>query len=95
MPAPVQDFTTGARPDDGLRLRAEDHGALAARADRDRRRALAEELLRAYLKQILVDGFFHADPHPGNVFLTDDGRVALIDLGMVGLDLVRSCRRTC
>ncbi len=32
--------------------------------------ALAEELFRAYLKQILVDGFFHADPHPGNVFLT-------------------------
>jgi len=44
---------------------------------------LAEELHRAYLKQILIDGFFHADPHPGNVFLTDDGRLALIDLGMV------------
>ena len=47
-------------------------------------RALAEELFRAYLKQILVDGFFHADPHPGNVFLTDDGRLALLDVGMVG-----------
>ena len=46
--------------------------------------ALAEELFRAYLQQILVDGFFHADPHPGNVFLTDDYRIALIDLGMVG-----------
>ncbi|HWM26640.1 MAG TPA: AarF/UbiB family protein [Chthoniobacterales bacterium] len=46
--------------------------------------ALAEELFRAYLQQILVDGFFHADPHPGNVFLTDDFRIALIDLGMVG-----------
>src|SRR5439155_23372169 len=45
---------------------------------------LAEELFRAYLKQILVDGVFHSDPHPGNVFLTDDGRVALLDLGMVG-----------
>ena len=45
---------------------------------------LAEELFRAYLKQILVDGLFHADPHPGNVFITDDGRVALLDLGMVG-----------
>jgi len=45
--------------------------------------ALAEELFRAYLQQILVDGFFHADPHPGNVFLTDDHRVALLDLGMV------------
>jgi predicted unusual protein kinase regulating ubiquinone biosynthesis (AarF/ABC1/UbiB family) len=46
--------------------------------------ALAEELFRAYLQQILVDGFFHADPHPGNVFLTDNYRIALIDLGMVG-----------
>jgi predicted unusual protein kinase regulating ubiquinone biosynthesis (AarF/ABC1/UbiB family) len=44
---------------------------------------LAHELFRAYLKQILVDGFFHADPHPGNVFLTDDNRIALLDLGMV------------
>jgi ubiquinone biosynthesis protein len=45
---------------------------------------LGDELFRAYLKQILVDGVFHADPHPGNVFLTDDDRIALIDLGMVG-----------
>ena len=45
---------------------------------------LAEELFHAYLKQILVDGIFHADPHPGNIFLTEDNRVALIDLGMVG-----------
>jgi len=44
---------------------------------------LARELFRAYLHQIIIDGFFHADPHPGNVFLTDDGRIALIDLGMV------------
>lgn len=44
---------------------------------------LAAELFAAYLKQVLEDGFFHADPHPGNVFLTDDGRLALIDLGMV------------
>jgi predicted unusual protein kinase regulating ubiquinone biosynthesis (AarF/ABC1/UbiB family) len=45
---------------------------------------LADDLLRAYLRQILVAGFFHADPHPGNVFLTDDGRLALLDLGMTG-----------
>lgn len=45
---------------------------------------LADELFRAYLKQVLVDGLFHADPHPGNVFLTDDGHIALLDLGMVG-----------
>jgi ubiquinone biosynthesis protein len=45
---------------------------------------LAEELFKAYLQQVLLDGLFHADPHPGNVFVTDDGRIALIDLGMVG-----------
>jgi ubiquinone biosynthesis protein len=45
---------------------------------------LADELFHAYLKQILIDGLFHADPHPGNVFITDDDRVALLDLGMVG-----------
>jgi ubiquinone biosynthesis protein len=44
---------------------------------------LGEQLFRAYLKQILVDGFFHADPHPGNVLVTDDGKIALLDLGMV------------
>ncbi len=47
-------------------------------------RTLAEELFQAYLKQVLIDGTFHADPHPGNVFLTTDRRIALIDLGMVG-----------
>ncbi len=45
---------------------------------------LVEELFKAYLKQVLVDGIFHADPHPGNVFLTEDHRIALLDLGMVG-----------
>jgi ubiquinone biosynthesis protein len=43
---------------------------------------LADALFRAYLKQMLRDGMFHADPHPGNVFLAGD-RIALIDLGMV------------
>jgi len=47
-------------------------------------RRIAEQLFHAYLKQFLDDGFFHADPHPGNVFITDDGQhVALLDLGMV------------
>ena len=46
--------------------------------------SLADELFRAYLHQVVVDGFFHADPHAGNVILTEDGRLGLIDLGMVG-----------
>jgi predicted unusual protein kinase regulating ubiquinone biosynthesis (AarF/ABC1/UbiB family) len=45
---------------------------------------LADALFQAYLKQVLVDGIFHADPHPGNVLVTDDYRLGLIDLGMIG-----------
>jgi predicted unusual protein kinase regulating ubiquinone biosynthesis (AarF/ABC1/UbiB family) len=44
---------------------------------------LADALFLAYLRQVLVDGVFHADPHPGNVLVTDDGRLALVDVGMV------------
>lgn len=41
-------------------------------------------LIRTYLKQLLEDGFFHADPHPGNLLVMDDGRLAFFDFGMVG-----------
>jgi predicted unusual protein kinase regulating ubiquinone biosynthesis (AarF/ABC1/UbiB family) len=44
---------------------------------------IVEQLFRAYLQSILHDGFVHADPHPGNLLLTPDGRLAIIDLGMV------------
>ncbi|MCW4452188.1 AarF/UbiB family protein [Kaistella sp. BT6-1-3] len=44
---------------------------------------LVDELVAAYLKQIIFDGFAHADPHPGNVHLTKDNKIALMDLGMV------------
>ena len=44
---------------------------------------LVDELVAAYLKQIIFDGFAHADPHPGNVHLTTDNQIALMDLGMV------------
>jgi len=83
VPAPVDDYSTGRvltmEYISGQKItrlsplaRLEINGA-----------ELAEELFRAYLHQILVAGFFHADPHPGNVFLTDDHRIALLDLGMV------------
>jgi len=83
IPQPVDDFTTsrvltmdyihGKKITElsPLRLMEIDGGGLA------------RELFRAYLKQMLLDGFVHADPHPGNVFLTDDERIALLDLGMV------------
>jgi ubiquinone biosynthesis protein len=54
------------------------------------RRALGEKLLRSTLEQVLQMGFFHADPHPGNVFAFADGTLGLIDFGAVGrLDSVQ------
>jgi predicted unusual protein kinase regulating ubiquinone biosynthesis (AarF/ABC1/UbiB family) len=44
---------------------------------------LAEAVMRGYLDQTFVHGEIHADPHPGNLLVTDDGRIALLDLGMV------------
>ncbi len=49
------------------------------------RRALAERAAHITLKMIFEDGFFHADPHPGNLFIEADGTIALIDFGMVGI----------
>ena len=46
---------------------------------------IADRIVRAYLKQIFLDGFFHADPHPGNIFITDDNAVCFIDFGMMGV----------
>lgn len=46
--------------------------------------SIAKELLFVYLKQIIINGVFHCDPHPGNLLLTDDGRLALLDFGMIG-----------
>ena len=47
---------------------------------------LADEIVESYFKQIMMDGFFHADPHPGNMLVTkDEGKLCYIDLGMMGL----------
>ncbi len=84
VPAPIDDFTTSRILTmefiAGYKLTALSPVVLTEVSGT----ALAEELFRAYLKQILVDGFFHADPHPGNILLTQDSKIALIDLGMVG-----------
>ncbi|MTI21763.1 AarF/ABC1/UbiB kinase family protein [Fulvivirga sp. RKSG066] len=44
---------------------------------------LVDDLVEGYVKQIIIDGFVHADPHPGNVYMLPDNKIALIDLGMV------------
>jgi ubiquinone biosynthesis protein len=49
------------------------------------RHAYTTLLFRAFLQQYLTDGFFHADPHPGNLFYLEDGRVGILDCGMMGV----------
>jgi len=83
VPMPYDDFTTGrVLTMERISGRKVTELSPLARLDVDGA-PLARELFEAYLDQILVEGFFHADPHPGNVLLTDDGRLGLIDLGMV------------
>lgn len=67
----VQEMAVGRRIDDPL-----------SRADGKR---LAQDLVDSYLQQIFVAGMFHGDPHPGNVFVLDDGRLCLHDFGLVGV----------
>jgi ubiquinone biosynthesis protein len=83
VPRPVEDYTTSrVLTMDLVRGRKVTRLSPLALMELDRK-ALASDLFRAYLKQILVDGFYHSDPHPGNVFITEDGRLALIDLGQI------------
>jgi ubiquinone biosynthesis protein len=62
----------------GRRIEA-DHGLAPERA-----RVLARQLFSAYVHQVTVEGVYHADPHRGNVLLTTDGRLALVDFGLLG-----------
>ncbi|NEP16329.1 MAG: AarF/ABC1/UbiB kinase family protein [Leptolyngbya sp. SIO4C1] len=48
------------------------------------RQAVTTLLFRAFFQQYFVDGFFHADPHPGNLFYLTNGRIAILDCGMMG-----------
>ncbi len=63
----------------GLRLKE-----VAARMAPEARRRLNSRLLELEMKMFVSDGFFHADLHPGNIFFSDDGKIALLDFGMYG-----------
>ena len=45
---------------------------------------IADRIVRSYFQQLFIDGFFHADPHPGNIFVTEDNAICYIDFGMMG-----------
>ncbi len=70
----VMEYVEGTRVDDIEKL-SEKHDT----------RELADIGFEAYLRQIFVDGFFHGDPHPGNILVTDEGKVVFLDFGMVGI----------
>jgi ubiquinone biosynthesis protein len=83
VPSPVEDLTTTrVLTMDWIDARKLKDGEPTGLSDKTGRE-LARELFRAYLKQILVDGFFHADPHPGNIVVAPGRRLAILDLGMV------------
>jgi predicted unusual protein kinase regulating ubiquinone biosynthesis (AarF/ABC1/UbiB family) len=50
----------------------------------ERAKELAETFFKAYIRQVTVTGLYHADPHKGNVLITPDGRLALLDFGLIG-----------
>lgn len=65
------------------------HGTKVTSLEELKQRGVSPEkvnrlLIKTYLKQLLEDGFFHADPHPGNLLVMPDGRLAFFDFGMVG-----------
>lgn len=70
----VMDLVRGIKPD---QVEALDKAGID-------RRQLAKRLVESYMKQWLVDGFFHADPHPGNLFVQPDGGITYVDFGMMG-----------
>jgi len=70
----IMEFISGIKVTDLETLRRQGHDP----------RRINELLYRTYFKQLLEDGFFHADPHPGNLLVMADGRLAIFDFGMVG-----------
>jgi ubiquinone biosynthesis protein len=70
----VMEYVEGTRVDDIDKL-SETHDT----------KELAEIGFEAYLKQIFINGFFHGDPHPGNLLVTEEGNVVFLDFGMVGI----------
>ena len=49
------------------------------------KKKIAQYGVKSYFKQVMIDGFFHADPHPGNIIVTDNNKLCYIDVGMVGI----------
>jgi ubiquinone biosynthesis protein len=56
----------------------------ARHVDAELAHELARQFFSAYVFQVVVEGLYHADPHSGNVLLTEDGRLALLDFGLIG-----------
>lgn len=83
VPEPIEDFTTGkVLTMKYLKGKNITHISPLRKLELDGSE-LVDALFKAYLQQVVIDGFMHADPHPGNIHLTDDNKLALLDVGMV------------
>ncbi|MFM7423695.1 MAG: ABC1 kinase family protein [Elainella sp.] len=69
---------------DGMPILKADLASDRSTAGLATRHDLTSLAFRAFLQQYLIDGFFHADPHPGNLFYLHDGRLGILDCGMMG-----------
>ena len=85
----------------GQRVKTEEfiHGIKISKADEIRAAGfdtteLGTVFIRAIIKQVLIDGFFHGDPHPGNVLVAGSDQIVFLDLGLVG-QLRHSSASTC
>lgn len=54
------------------------------KAEKNEKKKIIENLLHCFMKQVIEDGFFHADPHPGNIFISKDHKIVLLDFGIIG-----------
>lgn len=70
----TMEYVKGIKLNEPDKLRAKGHSI----------RKIVERLTRIYLRQIFIDGFFHGDPHPGNIGVTDEGTIFLLDFGIAG-----------
>lgn len=70
----TMDFIQGIKVSNIERLDSEDYD----------RRLIAERITQSMLQQIFIEGFFHGDPHPGNIYVLPKNRIAFLDFGMVG-----------
>ncbi|SDA51305.1 ABC1 kinase family protein [Methanobrevibacter millerae] len=85
IPIPYNDYSTKKvitmELIDGIELTR----VIKSNCEKYDKKLIAQRGMDSYFKQVMIDGFFHADPHPGNIMVYDDNTICYIDVGMVGI----------